>query len=292
MFVFDLLYAGDAAAEETMDGGGAFPTKEDTRQKTHDLSLRERRSRLRSALPGLGAFPGVFELARSVEVRVGPEAKPVEDSEDSIVLAAGGSKTTRDDDDDANLTAERAAILARRENSRASVIDTIEQFTVDAVDAACEGLVLKRLDGARSAYAPSVRAESWLKLKRDYCETLGGAPRDSLDLVPIGAWHGNGRKAGWYSPFLLAAYDPTSETYDSVCRCMSGFTDAFYEEKTETFGKRAVGGEAAAAGQHVSETKTKRQPSRKPAKPAWVNTLERPDVWFVPRRCGKCVART
>jgi DNA ligase-1 len=141
------------------------------------------------------------------------------------------------------------------------VIDTIERFTVDAVDAACEGLVLKRLDGARSAYAPSVRAESWLKLKRDYCETLGGAPRDSLDLVPIGAWHGNGRKAGWYSPFLLAAYDPTTETYDSVCRCMSGFTDAFYEEKTETFGKRAVGGEAAgAAGE---ETKTKRQPSRK-----------------------------
>ena len=289
VFVFDLLYAGDAAAEETMDGGGAFPTKEDTRPKTHDLSLRERRSRLRSALPGLGAFPGVFELARSVEVRVGPEAKPVEDSEDSIVLAAGGLKTTRDDDDDddANLTAERAALLARRENSRAnlSVIDTIERFTVDAVDAACEGLVLKRLDGARSAYAPSVRAESWLKLKRDYCETLGGAPRDSLDLVPIGAWHGNGRKAGWYSPFLLAAYDPTTETYDSVCRCMSGFTDAFYEEKTETFGKRAVGGEAAgAAGE---ETKTKRQPSRKkkprkPAKPAWVNTLERPDVWFVP----------
>jgi len=269
VFVFDLLYAGDAAAEETTDGGGASPTKEDTRPKTHDLSLRERRSRLRSALPGLGAFPGVFELARSVEVRVGAETKPVEDSEDSIVLAAGGLKTTRDDDDDddddANLTAERAAHL--------SVIDTIERFTVDAVDAACEGLVLKRLDGARSAYAPSVRAESWLKLKRDYCETLGGAPRDSLDLVPIGAWHGNGRKAGWYSPFLLAAYDPTTETYDSVCRCMSGFTDAFYEEKTETFGKRAVGGE---------ETKTKRQPSRKPAKPAWVNTLERPDVWFVP----------
>lgn len=21
---------------------------------------------------------------------------------------------------------------------------------------------------------------------------------DSLDLVPIGAWHGSGRKAGWY----------------------------------------------------------------------------------------------
>lgn len=61
---------------------------------------------------------------------------------------------------------------------------------------------------------------------RDYCEGL----RDSLDLVPIGAWHGNGRKTGWFSPFLLAAYDPDTETFQSVCRCMSGFSDAFYAE--------------------------------------------------------------
>lgn len=61
---------------------------------------------------------------------------------------------------------------------------------------------------------------------RDYCEGL----RDSLDLVPIGAWHGNGRKVGWFSPFLLAAYDPETETYQSVCRCMSGFSDVFYAE--------------------------------------------------------------
>ena len=63
---------------------------------------------------------------------------------------------------------------------------------------------------------------------RDYCEEL----RDSLDLVPIGAWHGNGRKVGWYSPFLLAAYDPDTEEFQSVCRCMSGYTDAFYAEVT------------------------------------------------------------
>lgn len=61
---------------------------------------------------------------------------------------------------------------------------------------------------------------------RDYCEGL----RDSLDLVVIGAWQGQGRKVNWYSPFLLAAYDPETEEYQSVCRCMSGFTDAFYAE--------------------------------------------------------------
>ena len=48
--------------------------------------------------------------------------------------------------------------------------------------------------------------------------------------MPIGAWHGNGRKVGWFSPFLLAAYDPDTEEFQSVCRCMSGYTDAFYAE--------------------------------------------------------------
>lgn len=33
----------------------------------------------------------------------------------------------------------------------------------------------------------------FLQVKRDYVEGMS----DSLDLVPIGAWHGNGRKAGW-----------------------------------------------------------------------------------------------
>lgn len=61
---------------------------------------------------------------------------------------------------------------------------------------------------------------------RDYCEGL----RDSLDLVVIGAWQGQGRKVKWFSPFLLAAWDPEAEEYQSVCRCMSGFTDAFYAD--------------------------------------------------------------
>lgn len=48
--------------------------------------------------------------------------------------------------------------------------------------------------------------------------------------MPIGGWYGNGRKAGWVSPFLLASWDPETETLATVCRCMSGFTDVFYAE--------------------------------------------------------------
>ncbi|KAJ4291322.1 hypothetical protein N0V88_006326 [Collariella sp. IMI 366227] len=48
----------------------------------------------------------------------------------------------------------------------------------------------------------------------------------TLDLIPIGAWHGQGRKAKWWSPILLARNEETG-MLEAVCKCMSGFTDAF-----------------------------------------------------------------
>eukprot|EP00045_Choanoeca_perplexa_P016616 m.225524 g.225524 ORF g.225524 m.225524 type:complete len:1472 (+) comp17310_c0_seq1:157-4572(+) len=84
---------------------------------------------------------------------------------------------------------------------------------------------------ALSTYQPSKRCENWLKVKKDYIEGLG----DSLDLVVIGAWWGNGRKATWFSPFLLACYNPDTEELESVCKVMSGFTDEFYKKMTAKF---------------------------------------------------------
>ena len=111
--------------------------------------------------------------------------------------------------------------------------------------------MIKDLSGR---YVPGKRADSWLKVKKDYVEGLA----DSLDLVPIGAWHGAGRKAGWFSPFLLAVHDPETGELQSVCRCMSGFTDDFYKAATERLGARVVG-----------------------APPSYYVTGERPSVWFV-----------
>ena len=62
------------------------------------------------------------------------------------------------------------------------------------------------------------RTSAWLKLKKDYVVGLS----DSLDLVPVGAWHGNGRKAQWWSPVLLALRDPDTGVFVAVCKCMSG----------------------------------------------------------------------
>lgn len=95
-----------------------------------------------------------------------------------------------------------------------------------------EGLMAKCL-GPESFYEPNRRSEKWIKVKKDY---IGGlALHDTLDLVPLGGWYGSGRKSQWLSPILLGVYDEETECYQSLCKCMSGFSDAFYKEMTARF---------------------------------------------------------
>ncbi|KAL3644358.1 hypothetical protein CASFOL_012290 [Castilleja foliolosa] len=136
-----------------------------------------------------------------------------------------------------------------------ATLNRINSFLVEALSYSCEGVVVKSLD-VDAGYTPSKRCDAWLKVKRDYVEGLS----DSLDLVPIGAWHGSGRKAGWFSPFLMACYNPDTEEYQSVCRVMSGISDAFYTEMKEFFSDNRI----------ISK------------KPPDYRTDEVPDMWFTP----------
>lgn len=81
-----------------------------------------------------------------------------------------------------------------------------------------------------STYEPDKRLESWLKVKKDYSTSF-----DTLDLIPIAAWHGNGRKAKWWSPILMAIRNPESGTLEAVTKCMTGFTDKFYQANKEKY---------------------------------------------------------
>lgn len=94
----------------------------------------------------------------------------------------------------------------------------IEEFLENSINAGCEGLMLKLLDGP---YQAGARGSYWLKLKREYRNELG----DSLDLVVIGAFFGKGRRTGRYGTLLLATYNDEKDTFPSICKVGTGFTD-------------------------------------------------------------------
>ncbi|TRZ80372.1 MAG: ATP-dependent DNA ligase [Nitrosopumilales archaeon] len=94
----------------------------------------------------------------------------------------------------------------------------VEDSLENAINAGCEGIMLKQLD---SPYRAGARASNWLKLKREYRNELG----DSLDLVVVGAFYGRGRRTGRYGALLLSAYDDQIDTFPSICKVGTGFTD-------------------------------------------------------------------
>ena len=94
----------------------------------------------------------------------------------------------------------------------------IEDFLENSINSGCEGLMLKTL---AAPYRAGARGSNWLKLKREYRNELG----DSLDLVVIGAFFGRGRRTGRYGTLLLATYNDEEDTFPSICKVGTGFTD-------------------------------------------------------------------
>jgi len=88
----------------------------------------------------------------------------------------------------------------------------------NSINSGCEGLMLKML---QSPYRAGMRGSNWLKLKREYQNELG----DSLDLIVVGAFFGKGRRTGRYGTLLLATYNSDSDTFPSICKVGTGFTD-------------------------------------------------------------------
>jgi DNA ligase-1 len=96
----------------------------------------------------------------------------------------------------------------------------LEKFFLEAIENGCEGLVCKSI-AKDSVYQAGARGWLWIKYKRDYKSEM----RDTIDLVVVGAFHGRGKRAGTYGALLLAAYNSEDDTFETVTKCGTGFTD-------------------------------------------------------------------
>lgn len=115
-----------------------------------------------------------------------------------------------------------------------------------------------------ATYEPDKRLDSWLKVKKDYSITS-----DTLDLIPVAGWHGQGRKNKWWSPILLACRNEETGSLEVVTKCISGFTDAFYKANRALYDDGKLSGEA-------KNTRT--------TQPSFIEyNGPQPEVWFEPQ---------
>ncbi|HUV55151.1 MAG TPA: ATP-dependent DNA ligase [Candidatus Krumholzibacteriaceae bacterium] len=130
----------------------------------------------------------------------------------------------------------------------------LDRFFQQSIADGTEGLVVKST-GVDSVYRAGARSWLWVKLKRSYQSKM----QDHVDLVVVGAFHGRGRRAGSYGALLVAAYDPESDVYKTVCKVGSGFTD-----------------------ENLEQTLGMLEPHRLSHRHARVESLMDAEVWFEP----------
>jgi DNA ligase-1 len=113
--------------------------------------------------------------------------------------------------------------------------EQLEQFFEKTVEAGSEGIMCKSVNDD-SVYQAGARGWLWIKYKRDYRSEM----TDTVDLVVVGALHGRGKRAGTYGTYLLAAYNPDKDIFETVTKVGTGFTDADLKKLPELLNKHKI----------------------------------------------------
>ncbi len=130
----------------------------------------------------------------------------------------------------------------------------LENFFEEAIEKGCEGLMCKSV-AKDSCYQAGSRGWLWIKYKRDYKSEM----TDTVDLVVVGAFHGRGKRVGTYGALLLATYNKEKDTFETVTKCGTGFTDKDLIQLRDTLAKHVI-----------------------PRKNSRVQSMLEADVWFEP----------
>jgi DNA ligase-1 len=118
---------------------------------------------------------------------------------------------------------------------KTSSVKALEEFFEEAIENGCEGLICKSM-AKDSIYQAGARGWLWIKFKRDYKSEM----TDTVDLVIVGAFHGRGKRAGTYGALLLAAYNKETDTFETVTKLGTGFTDEDLKKLPELLRKHIV----------------------------------------------------
>jgi len=102
------------------------------------------------------------------------------------------------------------------------------RFYEEALHAGLEGIIVKSL---ASVYAVGERAYTWLKLKPE---------RDTIDCTIVKALFGKGRRAGFYSSFLLAVRDPAKKKLYTIGK-VSNLSEEVMEELRDIVERNRTG---------------------------------------------------
>lgn len=130
----------------------------------------------------------------------------------------------------------------------------LENFFEQAIGEGCEGVMCKSI-AKDSVYQAGNRGWLWIKFKRDYRSEM----TDTVDLVVVGAFHGRGKRVGKYGALLLATYNEEADTFETVTKCGTGFTDKDLATLYEMLAKHVV-----------------------PRRNSRVQSMLEADVWFEP----------
>jgi DNA ligase-1 len=151
-------------------------------------------------------------------------------------------------------TVKQSGLLTLSNMIITSSVEEATEFFDTAIDAGCEGIMAKTLDSS-VGYRAGNRGWAWIKYKREYKSEL----TDTIDLVIVGGFYGRGKRAGKIGGYLLAAYNPDTGCFDTVCKVATGFSD-----------------------QDLLNIPKMLEEYKIPQKPAQVNSKIEADVWYRP----------
>jgi DNA ligase-1 len=99
-------------------------------------------------------------------------------------------------------------------------VETADKFFNEALEAGCEGIMAKSIED-KSVYKPGAREFLWIKYKREYQLEM----EDTVDVVVVGAFGGQGKRSGGYGALLTAVYSKEEDRFKTICKLGSGFSD-------------------------------------------------------------------